>query len=77
MRLVAIAEAFQRRGHGRQLSASVEDYARNLRIGTLYVNAIPDALEYYQKLGWELYEWDAEELTGIAEGCIQMRKILP
>jgi N-acetylglutamate synthase-like GNAT family acetyltransferase len=76
VRLVAISDDFQKRGHGRQLSSLVEDYARNLGIKTLYVNAAPDALEFYKKLGWEFYEWDAEELTGIAEDCQQMRKIL-
>ena len=77
VRLVAIADAFQKKGHGRQLSALVENYARDLGINTLYVNAAPEALGFYKKLGWEPHEWDPEELTDIAEDCVQMRKILP
>jgi N-acetylglutamate synthase-like GNAT family acetyltransferase len=76
VRLVAISGAFQKSGHGRQLSSLVENYARNLGIKTLYVNAAPEALGFYKKLGWEFYEWDTEELTDIAEDCEQMRKIL-
>ena len=76
VRLVAISEDFQRSGHGRRLSSLVEEYARSLGIKTLYVNAAPEALGFYKKLGWEFFEWDADELTGIAEDCRQMRKIL-
>lgn len=76
VRLVAISDVFQRRGHGRQLSSLVEEFARSLGIKTLYVNAAPEALGFYKKLGWEFYEWDADELTGIAGDCRQMRKIL-
>jgi N-acetylglutamate synthase-like GNAT family acetyltransferase len=76
VRLVAISDHFQKSGHGRQLSILVENYACALGIKTLYVNAAPEAFGFYKKLGWELYEWDSEELLGIAEDCIQMRKIL-
>lgn len=76
VRLVAILDDFQRKGHGRQLSALVESYASALGIKILYVNAAPEAFEFYKKLRWELYEWDSEELTGIAQDCIQMRKNL-
>ena len=76
VRLVAIAENFQRKGHGRILSALLEDYARNQGIKTLYVNAAPEALEFYKKLGWEFYEWNRQELIEIAADCKQMRKFL-
>jgi N-acetylglutamate synthase-like GNAT family acetyltransferase len=76
VRLVAILDDFQRSGHGRQLSSWVEDYARGLGITTLYVNAAPEALGFYEKLGWEFHDWDADELSGIAEDCRQMRKSL-
>ena len=76
VRLVAIANDFQRKGHGRHLSSLVETYALSLGVKILHVNAAPEALEFYKKLGWESYEWDKEELTGIAEDCMQMRKIL-
>jgi N-acetylglutamate synthase-like GNAT family acetyltransferase len=76
VRLVAISDDFQRKGHGRYLSSLVEEYARGLGIKTLVVNAAPEALGYYKKMGWEFYNWDVDELTGIAEDCRQMRKIL-
>ncbi len=76
VRLVAISDDFQKSGHGRQLSLFVENFARGLGIKTLYVNAAPEALGFYKKTGWEPYEWDANELAGIAEDCVQMRKIL-
>ena len=76
VRLVAISDEFQRKGHGRQFAFSVDNYAQGLGIKILYVNAAPEALEYYKKLGWEFYQWHAEKLTGIAEDCKQMRKIL-
>jgi N-acetylglutamate synthase-like GNAT family acetyltransferase len=76
VRLVAISDDFQKSGHGRQLSFLVEEYARSLGIKTLYVNAAPEDLGFYKKLAWEFYEWDADELIGIAEDCRQMRKNL-
>jgi N-acetylglutamate synthase-like GNAT family acetyltransferase len=76
VRLVAIATDVQRQGHGRMLSELVEDYARHLGLNTLFVNADPDAIGYYDKMGWENYVWDRAELTGIASNCTQMRKAL-
>lgn len=76
VRLVAIAIGAQRQGHGRALSLLVEDYARRLGINTLLVNAAPEAVGYYQKMGWEACIWDETELTGIAAGATQMRKSL-
>jgi N-acetylglutamate synthase-like GNAT family acetyltransferase len=74
--LVAIATDVQCKGHGRILSELVEDYARRLGLNTLFVNAAPDAVGYYEKMGWEVYIWNRAELTGIASGCTQMRKAL-
>lgn len=76
IRLVAIANEQQGQGHGRTLAEKTYNYAAQLGATQLYVNAAPEALGYYQKLGWEEYIWDQEELFGIAEDCIQMRKIL-
>lgn len=76
VRLVAIAADVQRRGHGRVLSALVEDYARAMGLTTLFVNAVPEAVGYYEKMGWVAYLWDEAELTGIAENCKQMSKPL-
>ena len=76
VRLVAVAADAQRRGHGRVLSASVEDYARRLGLKTLLVNSDPDAVGFYKKMGWKVGNWDASELTGIASDCTQMTKAL-
>ena len=42
----------------------------------LFVNAAPDAIGYYEKLGWQRFSWDETELSGIAAGAIQMTKSL-
>jgi N-acetylglutamate synthase-like GNAT family acetyltransferase len=76
VRLVAIATDLQRQGHGRVLSELVEGYARRLGLNTLFVNAAPDAVGYYEKMGWDNYVWDETELTGIASDCTQMTKAL-
>ena len=76
VRLVAIAADVQRQGHGRILSELVENYARGLDLNTLFVNADPNAVGYYEKMGWETHVWDRAELTGIASHCMQMKKAL-
>jgi hypothetical protein len=48
----------------------------SLGMQTLYVNAASEAVGYYRALGWEPYEWDRSQLTGIASNCVQMRKNL-
>ena len=75
-RLVAITAAEQGRGHGRVLSEMVEQRARDFGASTLFVNAAPTAVGYYEKTGWHRHVWDAEELAGISGDCIQMRKLL-
>jgi GNAT superfamily N-acetyltransferase len=76
VRLVAITVDSQRQGHGRILSRLVEDYARRLGISTLLVNAAPDAVRYYNKMGWVPCLWNEVELTGIRADCTQMSKLL-
>jgi N-acetylglutamate synthase-like GNAT family acetyltransferase len=76
VRLVAIATDVQRRGHGRVLSALVENYARSLGLRILLVNAAPEAVGYYEKMGWRAHSWDEAELTGIAAGSKQMIKAI-
>jgi N-acetylglutamate synthase-like GNAT family acetyltransferase len=76
VRLVAIEPEFQRQSHGRVLSDFIENYARRLGILTLYVNAVPEAVGYYRKLGWMPEIWDEAELVGIASECLQMSKKL-
>lgn len=54
----------------------VENFARDLGIGTLFVNADTNAVGYYEKMGWHYHVWDESELVGIAVDCKQMRKTL-
>jgi N-acetylglutamate synthase-like GNAT family acetyltransferase len=74
VRLVAIAPDLQRQGHGRVLSSYLEDYARSLGMKTLYVNAAPEAVGFYDKLGWIPDAWNQEELAALAGACRQMSK---
>jgi GNAT superfamily N-acetyltransferase len=74
VRLVAIAADRQRQGLGRKLGALVEDYARDLGVMELKVNAAPDAVEFYRKTGWLVSPWNPDELVGIAATAVQMRK---
>ena len=76
VRLVAIVGDLQRRGHGRKLGELVEDYARSLGMTTLFVNAAPEAVGYYEKLGWHRFIWDETEALGIASDATQMTKNL-
>lgn len=76
VRLVAVARDRQRLGHGRAMGGLVEDVARRLGIGTLLVNAAPDAEGFYAAMGWHRFVWDATELVGIAVNCVQMRKFV-
>ena len=76
VRLVAIETALQRQGHGRLLSELTEDYARNLGMTQLYVNATPESVGYYERLGWQPEVWDQAELVGAASVCSQMSKSL-
>lgn len=76
VRLVSISSDVQRSGHGRALSSLIEDYARRFGIATLLVNAAPDAVGFYEKMGWKKDMWDQSELRGLASDCIQMTKNL-
>ncbi len=51
VRLVAIEPEIQRKGHGRVLSEYVEQYTQNMGINAPYVNAVPESVGYYEKLG--------------------------
>jgi GNAT superfamily N-acetyltransferase len=76
IRLVSILKSEQGKGHGRVLSRMVEDFAKSIGIKTLYVNAAPEAVGYYERLNWKPHMWDSAELTGISQRCIQMLKTL-
>lgn len=76
VRLVAVIEDEQGRGHGREMDALVESEARQRGVKTLHVNAAPEAVGYYEKMGWKHAVWNADELVGLAKDCIQMTKQL-
>jgi GNAT superfamily N-acetyltransferase len=76
VRLVAIRSERQREGHGRMLSDLIDGEALRLGITELRVNAAADAVGYYEKTGWAQGSWDPTELTGVAENCVQMTKLL-
>lgn len=58
------------------MEALVTEEARALGVHTLLVNAVVDALGFYEKTGWEPFEWDPSELENSPLSCIQMRKLL-
>ena len=74
VRLVAITSAEQGKGHGAELARQVENLARLKGALKLLVNAAPEALGYYERLGYVRDDWDAGELTGHAANSIQMSK---
>jgi N-acetylglutamate synthase-like GNAT family acetyltransferase len=76
VRLVAVRSDVQRRGHGTKLASMVDDFAATLGLHTLFVNAVADAVGYYEKLGWEFFDWDAAELALISGKGRQMRRFL-
>jgi N-acetylglutamate synthase-like GNAT family acetyltransferase len=74
VRLVAVSAEHQGRGHGRALDALLVAEAARHGVEVLRVNAALDAVGFYEKTGWCREAWDASELTGIAEDCVQMTK---
>ncbi|MBG6209259.1 N-acetylglutamate synthase-like GNAT family acetyltransferase [Labrenzia sp. EL_126] len=76
VRLVAIVESDQGKGHGRQLNALIEAEAKKHCVETLRVNAAPGAVGYYEKMGWRHAIWNVSELISLAKDCVQMTKVL-
>jgi GNAT superfamily N-acetyltransferase len=75
-RLVAIRSNCQRRGLGRLMMGLVGTRALSLAMDTLYVSSAPDAVGFYERIGFQPFPFDSSDLTGIAAGCVQMRKPL-
>ena len=76
MRLVAITKSEQRKGHGRVLQERFETLARGLGVTDLYVNAAPDAVGFYERMGFVREHWDDAARKGIADDTVPMRKRL-
>ena len=76
IRLVAITKSEQGKGHGHVLGQMIEKFARERRVPKLLVNAAPEAIGYYEKLGFVRDNWDPSELCGISADSIQMSKEL-
>ena len=74
IRLVAVTKAEQGKGHGRMLHTLVEEFARRKGVARLVVNAAPEAVGFYRRMGFTRDDWDPAELTGMASDCIQMAK---
>ncbi|MBB2749762.1 UNVERIFIED_ORG: GNAT superfamily N-acetyltransferase [Rhizobium aethiopicum] len=56
VRTVAIHREFQGRGFGRALMAGLDDLAARHGVGRLTVHAAPDAVGFYEALGWIIVE---------------------
>ncbi|MCM2498700.1 GNAT family N-acetyltransferase [Neorhizobium galegae] len=62
VRLVAIARDIQRWGHGTALFERLERLARSLGSNELLVHSAPDAVGFYQKLGFSPFEFGAQDI---------------
>lgn len=76
IRLVAVVESEQRKGYGRTLQEKIEEYAHSQGVKRLLVNAAPDAIGFYEKIGFVPESWDPEELTGISKDSVQLSKAI-
>ena len=75
-RLVCIAPAVQRHGHGRVMLRLADDYALQRGWPKLKINAAVEATDFYVKLGWTPCTWDQAELDASPVACVQMIKDL-
>jgi N-acetylglutamate synthase-like GNAT family acetyltransferase len=73
LRLVAIKENFQRKGHGEKLLVLAEEFAMRQGCSMLVLNAAIDAVAFYKKYGFEEVIWREEERN---DRSIQMMKQL-
>ncbi|EJC82882.1 acetyltransferase, N-acetylglutamate synthase [Rhizobium leguminosarum bv. trifolii WSM2297] len=58
VRLVAIMPEYQRQGLGRILMSKVEGLSARHGLSRLEVHAAPDAVPFYEKLGWVMVDAD-------------------
>lgn len=71
MRLVAIVSHLQKQGHGTVLMERVEILAASLCFNQLLVHAAPDAVDFYQKLGFSRFDFDIADIQSV-----QLRKLI-
>jgi GNAT superfamily N-acetyltransferase len=71
VRLVAVASQLQRQGHGRVLMNLVEELAKALGLKELLVHAAPDAVGFYQKLGYSHFDFEKGDF-----GSVQLHKLI-
>ena len=78
MRLVAVERAAQRKGHGRALMRLFEELARSHGAASIVVNAHPDSVGFYDRLGFVREDWDEPcgNRTGPTADCVPMIKIV-
>jgi GNAT superfamily N-acetyltransferase len=75
IRMVAVTKEEQRKGHGRILQETFEEFAKGKEVVKLFVNANKVATGFYEKLGYGYESWNdaANILTG---DSIQMSKVI-
>lgn len=76
VRIVAIVAERRRQGHGSVMENALAQHAYKLGVTSLMLNSAPDAVGFYEKLGWQRESWDPEELQGTRSDCVQMVKYL-
>jgi len=74
VRLVAIVSDGQRRGYGRKLMELVEGRALAMGSQRLVMNAAPDAVGFYEKLGWTRHVWSEDELARSQAAIVRLVK---
>lgn len=79
IRNIAILRTLQGRGHGTEFVARCEEYVwRKHGVSKIFLNANPNAIGFYRKLGYGHEEWDdpAGAREGFAKECLPMTKRL-
>jgi N-acetylglutamate synthase-like GNAT family acetyltransferase len=71
VRLVAIVSHLQRQGHRRVLMNLVEELAKALGLKELLVHAAPDAVGFYQQLGYSHFNAEKGDF-----GSVQVHKLI-
>ncbi len=76
LRLLAVTKSKQGKKHSANMYKQIEQYTTRHGAKKLLVNAAPESVGFYHKIGFTEEIWDQSELEGIAEDCVQMTKII-